>query len=705
MIGTRKHAIPRSLALLLLTWVILPVRPGGAAEPVSLESLLLEMIDRDNLARFPEPAYVCRQFSSYDRDTVAPDQPGWFANWDRSQFVRVEENEDRREYVLMDAEGPGAVVRFWGTWHGPGGGPFSNGTMRVYLDNESQPVIAGPMADLISGEALVAPPFSESVSPKTPYARRGHNLFLPIPYAKHCKITYESDKLTDFGGKKGEALYYQINYRTYAPGTEVSTFRKEQIEQSKALLAKCGARLVRSGVADGRSIDTVQASGELAAGGEQTIQLTGPAAIRQLTAKIEAEDLEQALRSTVLEIEFDGEPTVWCPLGDFFGVGYRIAAYRSWYTQVSEDGIMRSFWVMPFEKSCRVKIRNLGKQTVGLTTFAANAADFDWDERSLHFHAGWRQYTKIDTGPDKDMTGNGAFDVNYVEVSGKGQYVGDTLTLFNGTAAWWGEGDEKIYIDGEAVPSHIGTGTEDYYGYAWCRPEYFEAPFHAQPTGTGNLAGGFSVNSRYRNLDALPFTSQIKVDMEMWHWRGTKMNYAPATFWYARPGAKCNLAPDPKSAALPVARKRTDVVEVMRVPGAIEGETLRIVEKSGGTTEIQDVPMFRWSNDQQLWWRDAKPGDRLVIELPVEQEGTYRVAANLTKANDYGIVRMKINDQAVESSIDRYHPTVKHDLVELGKFTLKAGPNRLEVEIEGANTKAVKRHMFGLDYLKLEKAE
>jgi hypothetical protein len=705
MTTVRKLSASALIPLSLLTAILLPTRPIRAGEPVSLESLLLEMVDRENLARFPKPAYVCRQFSSYDRDTVAPDQPGWFANWDRSQFVRVEETDGRREYVLMDAEGPGAVVRFWGTWHGPGGGPFSNGTMRVYLDGESQPTIVGPMADLISGQALVAPPFSESVSPKTPYARRGHNLFLPIAYAQHCKITYESDKLTDFGGKKGEALYYQINYRTYAPGTKVTTFRKEQIEQSKALLAKCGERLVRSGVADSAAMDKVQLSGELAPGAEQTITLSGPAAVRQLAAKIEADDLEQALRSTVLEIEFDGERTVWCPLGDFFGIGYRIAAYRSWYTQVSEDGTMRAFWVMPFETSCRVTVRNLGTQKVGLTTLEAATQEFDWDDRSLHFHAGWRQYTKIDTGPDKDMTGQGAFDVNYVEVNGKGQYVGDTLTLFNGTAAWWGEGDEKIYIDGEAIPSHIGTGSEDYYGYAWCRPEYFEAPFHAQPTGDGNLAGGFSVNSRYRNLDALPFNSQIKVDMEMWHWRGTKMNYAPTTFWYARPGSTCNIEPDPKTAALPVARHRTDVVEVMRVPGVIEGETLRIVEKTGGTTEIQDVPMFRWSGDQQLWWRDAKPGDRLTLEVPVESAGTYRVAANLTKANDYGIVRIKVNDQAAEGSIDRYHPSVKHDLIELGKFTLKAGANRLEVEIAGAHDKAVKRHMFGLDYLKLERAD
>ena len=706
MSNRQKATVRGAAALLALFGLLLSSAAAFAEEPIGLKSLVEEMVERDHLARFPSPAYVCRQFSSYDRDTVAPDQPGWFANWDRSQFVRVEENEGRREYVLMDREGPGAVVRFWGTWHGPRGGPFSNGLMRVYLDGNAEPAIEGPMADVISGDALVAAPLSESVSPETPYARRGHNLYLPIPYAKHCKITYQSEKLTDVGGKEGEALYYQINYRTYAPGTEVVTFSQGQLEQSKPLLARVGERLIRSGLGDRDQLKSNAFDGPLAAGSERSITLEGPAAVRQLTVRLQADDLEQALRSTVLVMAFDDHQTVWCPVGDFFGIGYRLSPYRSWYTQVTEDGTMRAFWMMPFEKSCRLTVCNLGEQDVEVAAGTVQLDDWSWCERSLHFHAAWRQYTKIDTGPQprKEMNGNGAFDVNYVEVAGKGQYVGDTLTLFNGINGWWGEGDEKIYIDGESFPSHIGTGTEDYYGYAWCRPEYFQAPFHAQPTGTGNLAGGFSVNSRYRSLDALPFTESIKFDMELWHWRATQMNYAPATFWYARPGATWNVQPDPSTAAMPVARKRSDVVEVLHVPGAIEGETLKVVEKTGGTTEVQQVDLFRWSGDRQLWWRDAKPGDQLVLEVPVREAGTYRVTANLTKANNYAVVRLALGDQAVDRTFDRYAPRVSHDLLDLGRFSLKAGPSQLKVEIAGANPKAKKGCMFGLDYLKLDKA-
>ena len=95
------------------------------------------------------------------------DKPGWFANADRSQFVRIEEKDGRKEYVLMDEEGPGAVVRFWATWHGPGGGPFSNGTLRFYLDGNPQPVIEGPAASILDGGMLCSGPLSEGVSPQT----------------------------------------------------------------------------------------------------------------------------------------------------------------------------------------------------------------------------------------------------------------------------------------------------------------------------------------------------------------------------------------------------------------------------------------------------------------------------------------------------------------------------------------------------------
>ncbi len=77
----------------------------ASSSPVlTTASLLREMTDLNALAEFPDPPFVCRQFSSYDRESKSPSE-NWFANNDRGQFLRVEKRDDRSEYVMMDADG------------------------------------------------------------------------------------------------------------------------------------------------------------------------------------------------------------------------------------------------------------------------------------------------------------------------------------------------------------------------------------------------------------------------------------------------------------------------------------------------------------------------------------------------------------------------------------------------------------------------
>lgn len=674
---------------------------AGLASVISLETLLEEIVDRTALARWPDPTYSCRQASSYDRATVAPDRPGWFANMDRSHFIRQQQRNGETEYVLLDVEGPGAIVRIWATWHGPGGRNFSNGRLRFYLDGAEAPAIEGPIASILDGGGLVKGPLAQGVSPQTPYEQRGHNLYLPIPYARHCTITYTTDAPIDPGAYKGEALYYQINYRTYPRGTPVQTFDRNQLETLRVKLDTVQRRLLASGVEPQPDWHVHQTNGPLLPDQTQELPLAPAGAIRQLTVQLEAEDLEQALRSTILEIEFDGRRTVWCPVGEFFGRGYRSAPHRTWYTEVTPGGQMHCFWVMPYQQTALVRLRNLQRQTIQVRQFRVLASPWSWDDRSMYFHAAWHPLTKAPSfRAGATQPGEGAYDVNFVTIQGQGVYAGDTLTVFNGTDAWWGEGDEKIYVDGETFPSHIGTGTEDYYGYAWCRPEFFQAPFHAQPIGEGNLHPGLTVNSRYRALDAIPFQRSLRFDMELWHWRKTRLNYAPTTFWYARPGARWNIDPDPATAALPVARRRTDVVDVVRVPGALEGEELRLIRKTGGETEAQTIDGIGWSNDTQLWWKFGKPGDQLVLEFPVASAGRYEVLVALTKAPDYARVRLEIAGKPA-GEFDRYHPSVAHDLLSLGVHELAAGPRALTITLLGHHPRAQPKGMFGLDYVKL----
>lgn len=301
--GSLFHRFGRSILGFV---VFLPAFALGAdPSRVTLESLLEDMVERDHLARLPEVGYTCSQFSSYDRHSTEPGSPTWWANADRSYFVRIEETNGRKEHVLMDTAGPGAIVRFWATWHGPGGGPFSNGTLRIYLDGQAEPVIEGPMADLISGGALVGPPLSEGVSPDTEKARQGHNLYLPIPYASHCKVTYETEAFIDEGARKGEALYYQINYRTYDAGTAVETFSRKALKQAQSVLDRVQKTLSEPKRPGAQGLHMEVAPEAIAVGKSLPLELTGPAAIRSLRFKIQAENQSQALRSTVLQIECD----------------------------------------------------------------------------------------------------------------------------------------------------------------------------------------------------------------------------------------------------------------------------------------------------------------------------------------------------------------------------------------------------------------
>ncbi len=77
---------------------------------------------------------------------------------------------------------------------------------------------------------------------------------------------------------------------------------------------------------------------------------------------------------------------------------------------------------------------------------------------------------------------------------------------------------EKIYVNGEAFPSHFGTGTEDYYGYSRGGRDsaFVEAPFIAHPQVEGDKQVGYSAITRVRSLDAIPFSDRFQFDMEIW---------------------------------------------------------------------------------------------------------------------------------------------------------------------------------------------
>ncbi|MFA6125725.1 MAG: glycoside hydrolase family 172 protein [Bacteroidales bacterium] len=699
-----KAQITRTLLICLLA--VLFIQCSQKPKTVTFGTLISDMTNPRLLSEYPDPGFICKQFSSYDRRTISPDQPGWFANADASWFIREESNGGRREFVMMDAEGPGAVVRFWMTF---GNEQAYTGTLRIYIDGKTTPEIEGPVLKIISGGQLVGEPLSSSVSPKTIYAQRGHNLYMPIPYAKQIKITYECPALIP--EKHSPSVYYNINYRTYNPGTAVTSFTLNDLSVNAAQISELQKKLASLDHQPSANTKTVvhkmDNATSIEAGKLISMELKGTEAIYSMTFRINAENLPQALRSTVLSITFDGERTVWSPIGDFFGTGYQIRPYGTWYTKVDSTGLMKANWVMPFKKSALVEVINYGDQKVSADVAEVETGAYKWTSNSMHYGAIWHEYNGKDT---KGYTGdyvNGLHeDINFVTLEGHGLYAGDAITLFNTADAWWGEGDEKVYVDGEKIPSHIGTGTEDYIGYAWCRPEYFNHFLIAQPDGSGNFHTGMSINMRRRMLDAVPFTQKLVFDMELWHWATTKMNYAVVSSWYMKPGGKCLIEPNPVVVKIPVSLKRESLYPpVADVAGYLQGEHLRVISASAGNWEVQNSTEWGWSNNAQLWWMDGGLKGLLKAEFEMDQEGEYYLSLNFTKAIDYGDFKLMINDQPVKPVFKGFHnqkgKQVITEFVKLGKFQLKKGVNTLQFEIAGKRPKAIGRYMVGIDYIKI----
>ena len=673
-----------------------PLHPPPPGQSVSLRSLLAEMTDRDATAKWPVPTYTLKQASSYDRKSTNPaDSATWFANYDSGQFIRIEENGGRREWVIMEHSGPGAVTRMWL----PLEPTKDQQIIRFYFDGAATPAIEVPFNEFMSGRGFVKPPLAFVASNENdlrnqlkaaPPVLRGvaGDLYLPIPFARGCKITLDQ-----------VPFYYIINYRAYPPEVPVETFSMAGYESAQAALAQAGEALL---AAPDFNVGAAGQQATLAPGEELALNLrAGAAAVRNLRVQIEPTAAPQALRSIVLTAEFDGEAAIWCPIGEFFAAGARLNPVQDWFRTVTADGAMFSRWIMPYQKSGRLALKNLGSDPVTVS-LSAVTAPWQWDERSLLFHANWRFQSAINTEPPSDW--------NYIEIHGRGVYVGDTLTAFNRSDLWYGEGDERVYIDGESFPSHLGTGTEDYYGYAWGMTGFFSSPFISQPQNDAPKGWkGFTTTSRVRLLDGIPLRTSLKLDMEIRHHTSTQLDYAVGTFWYARPGATHNRPPQPAEAALPLAilpavgQKRPP----LKIAGAQEGEALEIVARSPGLVAgIQDLRDHGggWSGDAHLFVQAQQPGDFVEVAIPAQQPGAKTIILHATKSADYGLLRFTVNGKAAGPDFDGFASLpIPSGPINLGVHQPKDGKFILRAEVVGTHPASTgKRFFFAIDCVTLQ---
>lgn len=261
-------------------------------------------------------------------------------------------------------------------------------------------------------------------------------------------------------------------------------------------------------------------------------------------------------RDTILRIYWDGQknPSVECPIGDFFCMGWNeYAQISSLAVCVNPGSAFNCYWQMPFRSNCRMTLENLADEET-VVYYQIDYTLQELPEKIAYFHA---QFRRVNPLPYKEVY------TILDGIQGKGQYVGTYLAWGVNNANWWGEGEIKFYIDGDTdYPTICGTGTEDYF----CGSYNFEDPvthdryasFSTPYTGLQVLAPDHLYLSQFRFgmyrwhiPDPVCFDEKLKVTIQALGWRSggrylpLQDDIASVAFWYQTlPAAKFPPLPD-----------------------------------------------------------------------------------------------------------------------------------------------------------------
>ncbi len=673
---------------------------------VSTENLFEEMVDMARLTKFPDPAYHTVQFSSFDRRSQLPGGPNWYANSDGfggepiPNFEKVLKEPDENgigENLIAEVNGPGVVDRLWTA--------AIEGIIRLYLDGRSIPLYDGPALDFFHK-------FYDSFSEiqninmerfrETVYQRDA--CYTPIPFARGMKMIWIGDVQ--------KIHFYQVGVRLYEKGTKVVSFEPEDIKNSSRVIDRVTAALLDPDEEmELRSTESFAAFQLSLSPLEKkdAFVLSGPKAVEVLTVHISAPDIDRALRQTMMYISFDGSPLgdVQSPVGDFFGAAPGINPYDSLPFTVKPDGTMVCRYVMPFKESLQLSFENFGDQEVEIQG-SILPMTYDWENaQSMYFRARWRvNHNMIASNTDVQ-------DLPFIIAVGQGLYVGTTSYLLNPnnvptpSGSWWGEGDEKIFIDEDRVPSIFGTGSEDYYNYSWSSPDIFYFPYCGQPRNDGPGNRGFVTNYRWHILDPLPFHKHIRFYMELKsHERTPGLSYARIGYHYVRPGLT-----DDHLAIMPEDLRPLQLPDSWQ-PAARRGARNSVfyasekIINSRRQTHFSKDPL--WAEGEILVWTPKNRGETRSFSFPVDETGKKRIHIALALTPNSGQISFLLDGEKIVTSrkkdiLDLYRPY----RILLRNFTLpaldlEAGRHMLTLKFEGANPQ-VEEPEIGIDFLWIQK--
>lgn len=509
---------------------------------LSYRDLIARLTDMRRLATPPLLGERSGTFSSFDRrsryDASTKQYLDWDANNDGTGFIREEDGG----IVVFESDGPGVIWRVWSAF-------ADMGHIQIYIDHAPEPVVDLPFRDLFERHPANLNPLGILNLPQlTPTLSRGRNRFIPIPFNKHCKVRF----------LPGWGLYYHFTYTLFNYETTVESYSGHLTSAEWIALAEADRTLSLRGYhipTYPQSQITHQHVSIPAGATVDATVLEGMQAIDGFHVQFDpySENFELTLRQLNINIFWDGEEqaSVNAPLTHFFG-SHGLHFHRTAPLGMT-TGYGYSNWYMPFQHKAHITLTNHGNNDASLHIIISHRP-IDDGAQLLRFHALWHvdawQEHLEGTGREIDWPllvthSRGRFCGMHLHVTNQWHEPAESPTSWwNGVWDqknidwWWGEGDEKFFVDGETFPSTFGTGSEDYVGYAWAaEPPFpmFESAYASQPYLPINANGQTSVN-RLHVCDDVPFHHSFagyieKYKPNKWGYHN-QCSYAAVVFWY-----------------------------------------------------------------------------------------------------------------------------------------------------------------------------
>ena len=419
--------------------------------------------------------------------------------------------------------------------------------------------------------------------------------------------------------------------------------------------------------------------------------LSGPGIINHIWMTISTSNPFYG-RSLVIRMYWDGnsKPSVETPVGDFFGIGHGAdISFESSPISTSSHGRARnSFWKMPFHKNAKITITNESKEYgVGIYYY------LDWEKHKnlpkdiLYFHANYRQQFPAKPG-----------DHIILETEGTGQYVGTIYSNQNMDLGWFGEGDDRFYIDGEEFPSLSGTGTEDYFGDAWGFRQ-FNRDYYGVSLWEGYFPGDRTTAYRWHIQDPIPFTKSIKVTMEH---RGSVFtdsgiqlaSFAERPDWISSVAIWYQSKPVAIKEPLPPAEERIAPYQLI----ASKDLSIRANPKKG----------LKKSKDG-FTFTPMTPDASIEFDFTIEKAGRYQISAVITYTLFSGLYQTYLDGKPIGKEMDLYISGNDALWKSFDLHDLSPGKHTLRFEGKGASpnmrSMAPPVYYFGMDYLILLRLE